>query len=65
MVRQGVVKNGRVELEPGTRLPEGTVVRVETLDKDWLVEWAEFARKVAEASKDSRPALEILAETRR
>ena len=65
MVRQGVVKNGRVELEPGTRLPEGTVVRVETLDKDWLVEWAEFARPVAEASKDSRPALEILAETRR
>ncbi len=29
MVYQGIVKNGRVELEPGAAIPEGTCVEVQ------------------------------------
>ena len=29
MTHRGTVKNGKVELEPGDSLPEGTIVRVE------------------------------------
>ncbi len=65
MVCQGIVRNGRIELEPGANLPEGSLVRIEVLERDWVADWAELARRVAEASKDSRPALEVLAETRR
>lgn len=65
MVCQGVVRNGRIELEPSIRLPEGTRVNVEILDRDWVEDWAKFARRVADASKDSRSALDVLAETRR
>jgi len=32
MVYFGKVKNGKIELDPSARLPEGTEVRVETVD---------------------------------
>ena len=32
MVYQGTVRNGKIELENGNALPDGTVVRVEPLD---------------------------------
>jgi hypothetical protein len=65
MACRGIVRDGRVELEPGVQLPEGSVVRIEPIELDWVADWAEYARRVSEASRDSRPALEILAETRR
>jgi len=34
MTYQGTVKNGRVELPDGVRLPEGMVVRVEPVGQD-------------------------------
>ncbi len=32
MSYRGIVRNGKIELNPGETLPEGTVVRVEPLD---------------------------------
>ena len=40
----GIVRNGKVELPPGTQLPEGTTVRVEVPDEpDPLARWEELA----------------------
>ncbi|MCP4246061.1 MAG: hypothetical protein GY778_03335 [bacterium] len=33
MTYQGVVRNGKVDLEDGASLPEGTVVRIQTVDE--------------------------------
>lgn len=65
MVCRGIIKNGRVELEAGVQLPEGSVVKVEPLEPDWLAEWDGLAREVAEASPGSESVLDTLAETRR
>lgn len=40
----GIVRNGKVELPPGTRLPEGATVRVDVPDEpDPLDRWEELA----------------------
>ncbi len=44
MSYMGIVRNGRVELPPGTELPEGATVRVEVAeDSDPLAHWEELA----------------------
>jgi hypothetical protein len=65
MTFHGIVRQGKVELQPGTVLPDGTPVRIETLDADWRTEWESLARQVNEHWQSPRNALEVLTESRR
>ena len=65
MTYRGIVKQGKVELEQGTPLTDGTAVRVETEESDWRSDWETLARQVAERWQDSRCALDLLSESRR
>ena len=63
MTINGIVRNGKVELED--ELPEGTHVRVLTMEDKWLEDWKKFAHEVSQAWKDPRSAVEVLSEMRR
>lgn len=65
MTYRGVVKNGKIELEKGTPLPDGTPVRVEPEQIDWRQEWETFAQQVEQESKSTLSASEALRESRR
>ena len=65
MTYRGIVKQGKVELEQGTPLSDGTPVRVEPEITDWRSEWESLAREVADRWQDSRSALDVLRESGR
>ncbi len=65
MTYRGIVKNGHVELEEGTALPDGTPVRVEPEEADWQAQWEAFANQVEREWKGPQSGLEALRESRR
>jgi hypothetical protein len=66
MTYTGIVKEGKIELPAGVKLPEGTTVRVEVgPEETWIEGWEELARQVTEAWQSPKSALEILDECRR
>jgi hypothetical protein len=68
MTYTGVVKDGKIELPPEVKLPEGASVQVELLPKDeadeWIKEWDKMAKEIAEAWQSPLSAVEIVAEGR-
>lgn len=50
MTYQGVVKNGKIELQPPAELPEGTHVRVEPEAEDWIERIKKLADDIAKAT---------------
>jgi hypothetical protein len=65
MTYKGIVKHGKIKLEEGMPLAEGTPVRVEAEPADWQSEWEAFAREVDREWKSPLSALEALRESRR
>lgn len=65
MVYRGTVREGKIELENGTQLPEGTRVRIYLAVEDWLDGWKKLAREISEASRGQPSAVELLCEIRR
>ncbi len=65
MVYYGTVKEGKIEIDDDKHLPEGTRVRIEPSADAWVNEWEDFARRVSEAWKDPRSAVELISDMRR
>ncbi len=76
MVCRGIVKDGRVELQPGVSLPEGAEVQVNVVDEGaasatrsewdaWLEQCKNLARRVSAASPGTKSAVDTLIESRR
>jgi hypothetical protein len=67
MVYQGTVKDGRIELDNGAQIPDGTSVRVELLlsKEEWRRELEDVAEEVSRKWKSPLSAVEFLSEMRR
>jgi len=65
MTVRGIVRQNRVELEPGATIPDGTPVRIETLDDEWVAQWESLAERVSQASRGVKSAVDNLTESRR
>lgn len=65
MTYRGIVKEGKIELEPGVSLPEGTTVVIQPAEADSESQWADLAREVDQKWQSPKTALETLREARR
>lgn len=65
MAYRGIVKNGKIELEPPAELPEGTVVRVEAEAEDWLERVKKLGDRVAKAASPGVSIAQELLKSRR
>jgi hypothetical protein len=65
MTYRGIVKQGKIELEAGSALPDGMVVRVEPVVDAWEEEWDALVQKVSQNWQTSDSAVEVLSQVRR
>ena len=61
----GTVRNGRIEVEGGVQLPDGTRVCIDVTPDDWIKEWDQLAQEISEASRGKPSAVDLLSEMRR
>lgn len=65
MTYRGVVKDGKIELEPPADLPEGTTVNVEVSAEEWMENWKKLAEKIGKATPPGVSIVEELIRSRR
>jgi hypothetical protein len=65
MTYRGVVKQGKIELQPPAELPDGTIVRIEPEPDEWLTRLRELGKEIAKSTPPGASILNELITSRR
>ncbi len=65
MTYRGIVKHGKIEVQPSPDLPDGTIVRVEPETDEWIERVKRLADRLTEATPPGASIVDELIKSRR